>query len=93
MFEKPQREEGLEEAITLLLSEMKGFTADSDEYSRMIGHLNLLYKIKDQEKPDRISKDTIAVIAGNLAGIVMILGFERANVITSKALSFVMKAR
>lgn len=50
-------------------------------------------KEKESEKPDKVSKETLALIASNIAGIVLIIGYERMNVIASKALSFVMKTR
>ena len=46
-----------------------------------------------KSKKKRLSPDTIAVIAGNLLGIILILGYERANVITTKALGFVIRGR
>ncbi len=50
-------------------------------------------KVKASDKPDRISKDTLAMIGANLVGIAMIIGYERANIIASKALGFVMRSR
>jgi hypothetical protein len=41
----------------------------------------------------RISSDTLALIAANIGGIVLILGYERVNVIASKAIGFVMRSR
>lgn len=42
----------------------------------------------------RISPDTIAVIAGNLLGIALIIGHEQlGHVISTKALGFVLKGR
>jgi hypothetical protein len=41
----------------------------------------------------RISPDTLAVIAGNLLGIVLILTYEKVNVITTKALGFIIRGR
>lgn len=41
----------------------------------------------------KVSPDTVAVIAGNLLGIGLILGFEKMNIITSKAIGFVLKGR
>lgn len=46
-----------------------------------------------EENRNRVSLDTLMIVGGNLAGIVAILGFERFHVVTSKALSFVMKTR
>jgi Zn-dependent oligopeptidase len=63
------------------------------EYSNMIDNLEKLYKAKDSEKSRKISPDTIAIIVGNLLGIGLILGYEKANVITSKAVAFVLKGR
>jgi hypothetical protein len=34
----------------------------------------------------------LALVAGNLAGIMLIVSYERVNVLTSKALSFLIKA-
>ena len=50
-------------------------------------------KQKELDDPKRVSLDTWAIIGSNLAGIVLILGYEKANVVTSKALGFVMKLR
>lgn len=50
-------------------------------------------KKAEAEKPDRVSKDTLAIIGANIAGIVLILGHERLNVITSKALGFVSRLK
>ena len=41
----------------------------------------------------RVSPDTMAIVAGNLLGIALIVGHERMNVVTSKALGFVLKSK
>ena len=56
-------------------------------------NVDLQLKKKELENHGRLSKETIAVIAANLVGIVLIIGHERLNVITSKALSFIMKPK
>ena len=50
-------------------------------------------KKSDLERANRVSLDTWATIGGHILGVVIIVGYERANVITSKALSFVMRLR
>lgn len=47
----------------------------------------------NKKKGVKVSPDTIAIIAGNLIGIGLILSFEKLNVISSKALGFVLKGR
>lgn len=60
-----------------------------DNYALRKRELEL--KEKEAEKPDRLSKDTLAIVAANVAGILAILAHERVNVIASKALNFVRK--
>lgn len=48
-------------------------------------------RIKEREANSKIpvKPETLALIGGNLAGIIAILSYEKANIITSKALGFV----
>lgn len=94
MFTKKNSEPtALQNAIDELFAAMAGVSEDSDEYTKMVVNLSALYKLKEQDSSKRVSADTVALIAGNIAGILLIIGHERANVVTSKALSFVMKLR
>lgn len=48
----------------------------------------------EQNKPGwKVSPDTALVVAANLVGIVLILTFERTDIVTSKALGFILKGR
>ena len=86
----------LDEAINNALKQLDYVPAYSDEYIRIISQIEKLNalrtEIKKIDAPQRVSPDTLAVVLGNLLGIVFIVGHERANVVTSKALNFVMKA-
>ena len=82
----------LDKEIERLLSEIKTINPLDDEYPKMLDQLSKLYKLKP-EKPKPVSNDTLAIIAGNVACVVLIVGYERANLVTSKALGFVMKLR
>jgi hypothetical protein len=66
---------------------------DSGEYTAITSNLEKLYKAKGEDTPCRIKPDTIAIVAGNLLGILLILKYEELNIITTKALSFVIKGR
>ena len=74
----------IDEEIYYLAAEAK----TADECAGVIGLLEKRFPVKEKMKPD-----TKAMIFANLAGILLILCFERLNIITSKALSFVMKGR
>jgi len=91
---KPRDEEsGLKKAIDEVIREMARRSSDSDEYAKMVDQLSKLYSLKEIDSPGRVSPDTLAIVIGNLIGIILIVGHERTNVVTSKALSFVMKLR
>lgn len=70
-----------------------GVSPASDEYVRIASSLEQLYKIRNLTVENRIKMDTIAMIGANLLGIVLILKYEEFDVISSKAMSFVMKGR
>lgn len=63
------------------------------DVSTKLKEIEIQLKEKDLETHGRVSKETLALIAANLAGIVVVLGYERANVIASKAFGFITKLR
>lgn len=83
----------LDDAINNLHEQLTTFNAETPEYANLMNHLETLYKIKNETRSDRVKPDTMALIAGNLAGIMLIVGHERAHVVTSKALGFVSKLK
>jgi len=95
MFQKPKDSnvQGLETAIDTLISEMASHEGETEEYAKMVDNLKTLYTLKLEDKPDRVKLDTIAIVAGNLLGIIIIVGFEKSHVMTSKALSNLLKPR
>jgi hypothetical protein len=81
-------------AIRESLDELRAHNADSEEYAKIMSQLERLYALKIPEKDKkRVSPDTVLAVVGNLAGIVMILNYERVHVVASKALGFVLKAK
>ena len=93
MFTKPSEPTELDAVIARLLEIMENSDIDSEDYAKATDQLIKLYKLKAETAPKRVSSDTWALIAANLAGIILIIGHERANVITTKALGFVQRLR
>jgi hypothetical protein len=98
MKRKQKEPTRLEIVIDNVLDELSGFTADAPEFAAMTDQLRKLYELKGIDRENRRSlrtpsPDTLAIVAANLLGICVIVGYERANVITSKAVSFVLKSR
>jgi hypothetical protein len=81
----------LEELIEKVQTRMIDIEPDSTEFGILADQL---YKLKETSVPNkRVSPDTLATIAANLAGILIVIGYERAHIITSKAFSSVLRIR
>lgn len=57
--------------------------------------IGLVIELREKANVNKkhISMDTVLIVGGNLAGILLILNFEKLSVLTSKAIPFVLKAR
>ena len=99
IFTKKKNEKtNLEKEIDRLSETLSYTDMDTDEYDDIVSKIERLTSIKEKlEKAkvneDKVSKDTLVVVAGNLLGIALILGYEKLNIITSKALNFVIRGR
>lgn len=63
------------------------------ETSQHIIEVEKLHTIAQDSRSFRVSQDTLALVAGNLLGIIMIVGHERMHIVSSKALGFLGKLR
>jgi hypothetical protein len=91
---KNANKKSLQLAIDRLHEEMAKVSPTSDEYAKMAERLDELYKITTYKQGGWSScTDQIVGVAGSLIGIGAIMSFERANVITTKAMNFVFKPR
>lgn len=88
MFDRFRRESELDKTIDEIARDMRQIDAASDEYQKMYDRMVALMEVRDNSRR-RVSPDTLAVVFGNLAGIAMIVGHERAHLVGSKALQFV----
>lgn len=94
MFKKAKKQSQTDEVIKEVLDELQGLDPYSEQYTAAVKNLEVLMKAKaQQEGQSKVSPDALLAVGGNLAGILLILNFERLGVVTSKALSFVMKAK
>ena len=91
--EKPKHQRMLESELDRALIRLKTEMLTTEDYTTMLSLVERLHKMLDEENPDVVNKNTLLVVGGNLLGIILILKHEYLNVITSKALSFVIRAR
>lgn len=95
MFNKQKdKKPNIKQEVDHIIGYMAGLEPDSKEYSTAASNLDVLVKAKSCENTTKkISPDTIAVVVGNLLGIVLVLNYEKMNVITSKAFGMIIKGR
>lgn len=79
--------------IDAVREEMHHVGVNSDEYSTLLSYLERLYKVKEEQRPAPLSRDTMALVAGNLAGILLIIAYEQKHVITSKGFNQIIRPR
>ena len=96
---------GIEQAFQAELRTAMVTSKDDDEvekarilFDESVEHWEVLRKVL--EEYDKLSKhnwkfspDTLLAVAGNLMGILLILNFEKLDIVRSKAIGFVLKGR
>ena len=93
MFNNPLKS-NYQEAIDDLLTEMKVTPKTSEEYQQLNFQLKMLTETQTNKKSGAVKlTEAGIVVGGNLAGILAIIHFEKLNVMTSKALSLVMRPK
>jgi hypothetical protein len=83
----------LNEVIDDALVYMHDYPIDSEDYDKILTRLERLTNLRQKPAERNVSPDTMAMIVGNLIGIMMIVGHERAHVVTSRALMFIKQLR
>ena len=72
--------------IKAVLDEMTQVGVLSPEYPQLMEHLKDLNAIRVGEKRKPLSSDTIAYVVGAFVNTLLVVGYERTHVMTSKAL-------
>lgn len=94
MFGRKPKSETLkfDNVIDKTLDELLEYDSNSDEFQKNLDYLERLKALTSKDEK-RVSPDTVALILGNLLGIVIIVGYEHAHVVTTKALGFTLKSK
>lgn len=79
--------------IDAVLKNMQTIGVTDSEYPRMLDYLERLAEIKKNERRNPVSRDTIALIAGNLMGILVIVAYEQKHVMTSQGFKQIIRPR
>jgi len=90
-FQKKQSK--LDEPIDAVLNSMQIYGPESTEYDELIGRLDRLTKMQSEERSSRVSPDTMAIVAGNILGILIIVAYEQKHVMVSKAVGMLLRSK
>lgn len=82
-----------EKEIDSVLDQLGALSADTEDYATAVKNLDVLCKASSYKKDSSISADTLITVTANILGIALVLGYEQAHVVTSKALSFIVKPK
>lgn len=89
-FNNQSQNAALDEAISDLLEELKSMEGSNPDYSATSEELIKLMKLKKEITPSwRPSPDALIGLAGTLITTILVLRFEKFDVITSKAFGFI----
>jgi hypothetical protein len=85
----------LDELIDSALKDLSTLTADAEQYATVMEQLEKLYALRNQHKPwfKRVDPNVTASAMAQVAGIAMIVEFERVGILTSKAMSLLQKLK
>ena len=86
-----KKKDKVDEVIDDLVNTLVGMNVHDEGYEIVLRQLERVYVLKNRIK--KLDPNTVAVVGGNLVGILLILNHEKLNVITTKALGFVIKGR
>lgn len=92
-FAKDEKPTNLDEAIERVFTHLQTLQPDSKEYATTADQLVKLQTLKDTTKSkNRPSADALVAAGASVLGILLIVGYEHAHVMTSRAVNFVTKA-
>lgn len=82
----------MDKAMLRILEDMEMFGPGTEKYQELLNQLDQFTKLRAPAK-QKLSRDNLILVAGNLLGIVLIVAYEQKNVLTSKAQAFVLKPK
>lgn len=93
MFSRNREKSLLEQETERVLRILNGQEIGSQDYVKTMKALTDLHKMREEETPNPVSRDTLAIVGANLLGILMVIRYENVNVIVSRAMSMILRLK
>jgi hypothetical protein len=86
---RPKGLKVIDEEIERLANQLGDMSPVSDDYAKTADNLKVLCEAREKKNDRVISSEALLVAAVNIVGILVVLNFEKADTITSKAFSLI----
>lgn len=93
VFTRNVKENPYDHLIEAVILKMNMADEGTDEYKELLGNLERLERLNKDIHEPLLDANKALVVAGNLAGILAILHYEKLGFIASKALPLIMKVK
>jgi hypothetical protein len=88
-----KRKSVLDESVSIVADNLIRSEPGTEEYDALLANMERLINLQSEEQSRRVSPDTLAVIAANLVGILIIVGYEQGHVTVSRAFGSLLKTK
>lgn len=89
---KLPRKVNVDGLIDTVIARMEEVGPNAEEYPNLMRSLERLKALKTDDRRKPLDWNTVVSTLGSLAGVVLILNFERLGVVTSKAFSMLKRS-
>ncbi len=93
LFRKKDKTSIYDDSINRVLDSMMALSPEDKEWDSLVDHLERLIKLKAEGQRGKVDANTMAIVTGNLLGILVIVIYEQKHVLTSKATGFILRAK
>lgn len=83
----------LDEAIKQVYARMSTMGPGTEDYTTLVKQLKELESLKSKNSKGGASPDTRLIVLGGIAQVLIIVMYENANVLTSKAIGLLLKVK
>lgn len=90
---RPKGMNVIDEEIHRLALKLKETDPTDENYWKIADNIKVLSDAREKKNDRTLSVETLANIAGNLIGLLLVLNFEKTGVITSKAFGLLWKSK